>query len=88
MELFCPTSHKIHTASCSWKSWSIEQMTPTIDVVDDILRFLVFDVVLLNPNPSPSSDSPAIVQVLAIDHKVNSRIFFRVNKTDDSLAAS
>lgn len=87
MELFCPTNHKIHTVSCSYKSWSIEEITPTIDVVDDILRLLVFDVVLLNPSPSPSSDSPAIMQVLAIDHEVNPRIFFRVNKTDDSLAA-
>jgi len=47
-------------------------MTPTIDVVDDILRLLVMDVVFFNPNPSPSSDSPAIVQVLTFHNEVDS----------------
>jgi hypothetical protein len=63
-------------------------MTPTVDVVNDILSFLVMDVVFFNPSPSPSSNSPAIVQVLTFHNEVDSWVLLGVNHTDDSLATS
>lgn len=63
-------------------------MTPAVDVVDDVLRLLILDVVLLDPGFSPSSNPPAIVQVLGLHYEVNPWVLLGVNHTDHPVAAS